>query len=115
MLLEVPDCSGKLLLSRHAVCPPIRYYSEASLIDIERKLEKGTEKDDEKAPKNEKDEPKEIVKENWLLKLQRDIKNKKKLITPQKVTPSKKRLVKTPAAHGRSVREIVMSLEKKKK
>ena len=30
MFLEVSDCSGKLLLSRHAVCPPIRYYSEAS-------------------------------------------------------------------------------------
>ena len=86
-----------------------------NLINTERKLEKGTEKDDEKAPKNEKDEPKEIVKENWLLKLQRDIKNKKKLITPQKVTPSRKRLVKTPAAHGRSVREMIMSLEKKKK
>ena len=31
MLLEVPDCYGKLLLSRHAVRPRIRYYSEAIL------------------------------------------------------------------------------------
>ena len=34
MLLEMSECSGELLLSRHAVCPPIRYYSEASLFYV---------------------------------------------------------------------------------
>ena len=38
MLLEVSDCSGKLLLRRHAVCPPIRYYGEASFFSLQEKF-----------------------------------------------------------------------------
>ena len=38
MLLEMSECSGELLLSRHAVCPPIRYYGEASFFLLQEKF-----------------------------------------------------------------------------
>ena len=124
----------------------------------ERKLDEGTEEESENVGS-----PKKKVRENWLLKIQKDMKIKKinnnsekkikrkkkiapedvienvdmkdnelkklfenmkkrekpeeklkKLVTPKKITPTRKRLGKTPAAHGRSVREMIMNLEKKK-
>ena len=61
------------------------------------------------------------MKDNELKKLFENMKKRekpeeklKKLVTPKKITPTRKRLGKTPAAHGRSVREMIMNLEKKK-
>ena len=132
--------------------------NDSSKVFSERKLDEGTEEESENIGS-----PKKKVRENWLLKIQNDMKIKKinnnsekkikrkkkiapedvienvdmkdnelkklfenmkkrekpeeklkKLVTPKKITPTRKRLGKTPAAHGRSVREMIMNLEKKK-
>ena len=47
-------------------------------------------------------------------KREKPVENMKKIVTPKKITPNNKRLGKSPIVHGKSVRELIMSLEKKK-